>query len=175
MRKLSNDELLRKSPEEFKEAKKTPLVLILDNVRSLNNVGAVFRTADSFLLESVYLCGITGTPPHKDIQKTALGATDTVEWKYYKQTIDAVSELKQKNYRVYAIEQAENSIMLNKFTALNNQKIAFVLGNEINGVEQVVIDCCDGVLEIPQSGFKHSLNIAVAAGIVSWEMYKQLN
>ncbi len=175
MRKLSNDELLRKSPEEFKEAKKTPLVLILDNVRSLNNVGAVFRTADSFLLESVYLCGITGTPPHKDIQKTALGATDTVEWKYYKQTIDAVSELKQKNYRVYAIEQAENSIMLNKFTALHNQKIAFVLGNEINGVEQVVIDCCDGVLEIPQSGFKHSLNIAVAAGIVSWEMYKQLN
>jgi tRNA G18 (ribose-2'-O)-methylase SpoU len=175
MRKLSNDELLRKSPEEFKEAKKTPLVLILDNVRSLNNVGAVFRTADSFLLEAVYLCGITGTPPHKDIQKTALGATDTVEWKYYKQTIDAVSELKQKNYRVYAIEQAENSIMLNKFTALYNQKIAFVLGNEINGVEQVVIDCCDGVLEIPQSGFKHSLNIAVAAGIVSWEMYKQLN
>jgi tRNA G18 (ribose-2'-O)-methylase SpoU len=175
MRKLSNDELLRKSPEEFKEAKKTPLVLILDNVRSLNNVGAVFRTADSFLLEAVYLCGITGTPPHKDIQKTALGSTDTVEWKYYKQTIDAVSELKQKNYRVYAIEQAENSIMLNKFTALYNQKIAFVLGNEINGVEQVVIDCCDGVLEIPQSGFKHSLNIAVAAGIVSWEMYKQLN
>lgn len=175
MRKLSNDELLRKSPEEFKEAQKTPLILILDNVRSLNNVGAVFRTADSFLLEAVYLCGITGTPPHKDIQKTALGATDTMEWKYYKQTIDAVSELKQKDYRVYAIEQVENSIMLNKFTAFKNQKIAFVLGNEINGVDQIVIDSCDGVIEIPQSGFKHSLNIAVAAGIVSWEMYKQLN
>lgn len=174
MRKLSNDELLRKSREEFKEAIKTPLILVLDNVRSLNNVGAVFRTADSFLLEAVYLCGITGTPPHKDIQKTALGATDTVAWKYFSQTTDAVGELKQSNYQVYAIEQAENSIMLNNFKPGTSHKIAFILGNEINGVEQTVIDHCDGVIEIPQSGFKHSLNIAVAAGIVSWEMYKQL-
>lgn len=174
MRKLSNDELLRKTPEEFKEALKTPLILVLDNVRSLNNVGSVFRTADSFLLESVYLCGITGIPPHKDIQKTALGATDTVHWKYFNHTLEAVAELKNFDFKVYAIEQAENSQMLHTFKIQPSQKVAFIMGNEINGVDQEVIDACDGVIEIPQTGFKHSLNISIAAGIVSWEVYKQL-
>lgn len=174
MRKLSNDELLRKTPEEFKEAIKTPLILVLDNVRSLNNVGSVFRTADSFLLEAVYLCGITGTPPHKDIQKTALGATDTVLWKHFNSTIDAVANLKNQQFKVYAIEQAERSQMLHNFKMEPNAKVAFVLGNEINGVEQDVINICDGVIEIPQTGFKHSLNISIAAGIVSWEVYRQL-
>ena len=174
MRKLSNDELFRKTPSEFKEAIKTPLVLVLDNVRSLNNVGAVFRTADSFLLEAVYLCGITGTPPHKDIQKTALGATDTVHWKYFNSTLEAVAELKSLQFKVYAIEQAEQSQMLNTFKIESHQKVAFILGNEINGVDQDVIDVCDGVIEIPQTGYKHSLNISIAAGIVSWEVYRQL-
>lgn len=174
MRKLSNEELLRKTPEEFKASKKTPLIIVLDNVRSLNNVGSVFRTADSFLLEAVYLCGITGQPPHKDIQKTALGATDTVAWKYFKHTKDAVNELKKMEFMVYAIEQAEKSIMLNVFKFENKQKVAFILGNEINGVDQEVIDECDGVIEIPQTGFKHSLNISIAAGIASWEVYRQL-
>jgi len=174
MRKLSNDELLRKTPEQFKEAFKTPLILVLDNVRSLNNVGSVFRTADSFLLESVYLCGITGTPPNKDIQKTALGATDTVHWKYFNTTLEALAELKMIGFKVYAIEQAEHSLMLHNFKMEANFKVAFILGNEINGVAQEVIDACDGVIEIPQTGFKHSLNISIAAGIVSWEVYRQL-
>jgi tRNA G18 (ribose-2'-O)-methylase SpoU len=174
MRKLSNDELLRKTPEQFKEAFKTPLILVLDNVRSLNNVGSVFRTADSFLLESVYLCGITGTPPNKDIQKTALGATDTVHWKYFNTTLEALAELKMIGFKVYAIEQAEHSLMLHNFKMDTNFKVAFILGNEINGVAQEVIDACDGVIEIPQTGFKHSLNISIAAGIVSWEVYRQL-
>jgi len=174
MRKLSNEELLRKTPEEFKEAVKTPLILVLDNVRSLNNVGSVFRTADSFLLEAVYLCGITGTPPHKDIQKTALGATDTVQWKYFETTLTALEELKNNQYKVFAIEQAEHSQMLHNFKMEAKSKIAFVLGNEINGVDQEVIDACHGVIEIPQTGFKHSLNISIAAGIVSWEVYRQL-
>ena len=174
MRKLLNEELNRLSPEEFKESDKTPLVLVLDNVRSLNNVGSVFRTADSFLLESIYLCGITGTPPHKDIQKTALGATDTMDWKYVEHTLEAVKSLQEKGYLVYAIEQAENSIMLNTFTVSAQSKLALVLGNEINGVEQDVINQCNGVIEIPQSGFKHSLNISIAAGIVCWEVYRQM-
>jgi 23S rRNA (guanosine2251-2'-O)-methyltransferase len=174
MRKLSNDELLRKTQEEFKEASKTPLIIVLDNVRSLNNVGSIFRTADSFLLEAVYLCGITGTPPHKDIQKTALGATETVNWKYFSNTMDAIAALKKLNFLVYAIEQAEKSQMLDTFQVTSNQNIAFILGNEINGVDQEVINACDVVIEIPQTGFKHSLNIAIAAGIVSWEVYRQL-
>jgi tRNA G18 (ribose-2'-O)-methylase SpoU len=174
MRKLSNEELLRKTPEEFKEAVKTPLILVLDNVRSLNNVGSVFRTADSFLLEAVYLCGITGTPPHKDIQKTALGATDTVQWKYFETTLAALEELRNNQFKVFAIEQAEHSQMLHNFKMEAKSKIAFVLGNEINGVDQEVIDACHGVIEIPQTGFKHSLNISIAAGIVSWEVYRQL-
>jgi len=174
MRKLSNDELLRKSPKEFKDAIKTPLILVLDNVRSLNNVGSVFRTADSFLLEAVYLCGITGIPPHKDIQKTALGATDTVNWKYFESTLLALEELKRNDFKIFAIEQAENSMMLHQFKMETDVKVAFILGNEINGVDQEVIHTCDGVIEIPQTGFKHSLNISIAAGIVSWEVFRQL-
>ncbi|MCC6252613.1 MAG: RNA methyltransferase [Bacteroidia bacterium] len=173
MRKLSNSELLRKSPDEFKQAQKTPVVLVLDNVRSLNNVGSVFRTADSFLLEAVYLCGITGTPPHKDIQKTALGATATVNWKYYKTTEEAVEELQTHKYQVFAIEQAEGSEMLHQLQFNFLQKIAFVFGNEISGVSQSVINLCHSCIEIPQSGFKHSLNISVATGIVCWEAYRQ--
>ncbi len=174
MRKLSNSELNRKTPEAFKKALKTPLILVLDQIRSLNNVGSVFRTADSFLLEGVYLCGITGTPPHKDIYKTALGATETVHWKYFSSTLDAVESLKSNGYRVFALEQAENSILLQHFKIEKEQKTAFILGNEIYGVAQEVIHHCHGVIEIPQSGFKHSLNIAVATGIACWEVYRQL-
>lgn len=173
MRKLANEELERKTIDEFKEAEKTPLVLVLDNVRSLNNIGSVFRTGDAFLVEAVYLCGITATPPHRDIQKTALGATDTVTWKYFKTTSEAVEALKQTHH-VYAIEQAEQSIMLNEFEPRAGKRLAVVFGNEVKGVEQQVIDMCDGVIEIPQLGTKHSLNIAVSAGIVVWDLFLKL-
>ena len=174
MRKLSNDELGRKTPEEFKLSEKTPLVLILDNVRSLNNVGSVFRTADAFLIEAVYLCGITGTPPNKEIQKTALGATDSIAWKYFKNTLEAVEELRKDDFLVYAIEQAESAIMLNNFMPSRKQKIAIIFGNEVKGVEQEVIDASTDVIEIPQVGTKHSLNIAVSVGIVMWDLYMKI-
>lgn len=174
MRKLLNEELNRKTVDEFKEATKTPLIIILDNVRSLNNVGSVFRTADAFLVEAIYLCGITGTPPHKDIQKTALGSTETVTWKHFATTLEAVEALKKQGYKVFAIEQAESAVMLNKFTPLLNEKLAVVLGNEVKGVQQEVIHHCDGVVEIPQVGTKHSLNIAVSAGIVVWDLFLKL-
>lgn len=173
MRKLKNEELDRKTISEFKEANKIPVILVLDNIRSLNNVGSVFRTADGFLFESIYLCGITGTPPNKDIHKTALGATDTVHWQYFDTTANALLYLKEKKILVYAIEQAENSIMLQDFKVDKTKKIALVFGNEVNGVEQSVINQCDGIIEIPQAGVKHSLNIAVSAGIVAWEVFKQ--
>lgn len=173
MRKLKNEELDRKTIAEFKEANKIPVILVLDNIRSLNNVGSVFRTADGFLFESIYLCGITGTPPNKDIHKTALGATDTVHWQYFDTTANALLYLKEKQILVYAIEQAENSIMLQDFKVDKTKKIALVFGNEVNGVEQSVINQCDGIIEIPQAGVKHSLNIAVSAGIVAWEVFKQ--
>lgn len=171
MRKLLNEELDRKSVEEFQNSSKTPIIIILDNVRSLNNVGSVFRTADAFLLEAVYLCGITGKPPHKEIQKTALGATETVAWKYFQNTLEAVEELKRKEYLIYSIEQAESSVMLNNFIPDRNKKLALVFGNEVKGVEQDVIDASNGVIEIPQVGTKHSLNIAVSVGIVVWDLY----
>jgi 23S rRNA (guanosine2251-2'-O)-methyltransferase len=174
MRKLQNSELERKSVDEFKQSSKTPIIIILDNVRSLHNVGSVFRTADSFLVEAVYLCGITGCPPNKEIQKTALGATDSVLWKYFKTTLEAVEELKQNNYLVYAIEQTEKAIMLNEFITEKNKKIAVVFGNEVKGVEQEVVDACIGVIEIPQLGTKHSLNISVSAGIVVWDLFQKL-
>jgi tRNA G18 (ribose-2'-O)-methylase SpoU len=174
MKKLLNIELERKSIDEFKQASKTPVVIVLDNVRSLNNVGSVFRTADAFLIEAVYLCGITGTPPNKEIQKTALGATDSVLWKYFKTTLEAVAELKEHNFKVYAIEQTESARMLNNFRTDKNQKLAIVFGNEVKGVDQEVIDCCDGVIEIPQQGTKHSLNIAVSVGIVVWDLFQKL-
>ncbi|HEY0031091.1 MAG TPA: RNA methyltransferase [Bacteroidia bacterium] len=174
MRKLLNEELERKTVEEFKMSSKTPVIIVLDNVRSLNNVGSVFRTADAFLVEAVYLCGITGTPPNKEIQKTALGATESVAWKHFKTTLEAIEELKQNKYTVYAIEQTESAIMLNNFMPSKKQKIAIVFGNEVKGVEQEVIDASVDVIEIPQIGTKHSLNISVSVGIVMWDLFLKL-
>jgi 23S rRNA (guanosine2251-2'-O)-methyltransferase len=174
MRKLANEELNRKSLDEFRGSSKTPVVIVLDNVRSLNNVGSVFRTADAFLIECIYLCGITGTPPHKEIQKTALGATESIAWKYMATTVEAVRELKQTGYQVCAVEQAESACMLHEFVPEKNQKVALVFGNEVKGVEQEVIDQSDLVIEIPQVGTKHSLNIAVSVGIVVWDLFRKL-
>ena len=173
MRKLLNEELPRKSAEEFRASPKTPLIIVLDNVRSLNNVGSVFRTSDAFLLEAVYLCGITGMPPNKEIHKTALGATDTVTWKYFTETLHAIAELKEKGYQVYAVEQAEQAVRLNNF-APGKEMTAVIFGNEVKGVDQKVIDACDGVIEIPQLGTKHSLNVAVSVGIVAWELFNKI-
>ncbi len=174
MRKLLNKELNRKTTGEFKEAAKTPVIIVLDNIRSLNNVGSVFRTADAFLVQAIYLCGITGTPPNKDIQKTALGSTDSVTWKYFKSTLEAVDELKQNNYKVYAVEQTESAVMLNDFIPEKKESVAVVFGNEVKGVTQEVIDVSTGVIEIPQVGTKHSLNIAVSAGIVIWDLFQKI-
>ena len=173
-RKLKNSELDRKSPEEFKEAEKTPVIVILDNVRSLNNIGSIFRTADAFLLEKIYLCGITATPPHKDIQKTALGATDTVAWEYVEEPLNLVEKLKQEDIRVYSVEQAENAIMLNDFLPEKGKRYALVFGNEVKGVQQKVVTASDGVIEIPQLGSKHSLNISVSAGVVLWDVFSKM-
>ncbi|WP_242696358.1 RNA methyltransferase [Longitalea luteola] len=172
MRKLSMDELNRKSVHEFKEAEKMPVVVVLDNIRSMHNVGSVFRTADAFLLRGIYLCGYTPQPPHRDIHKTALGATETVEWKYAETTVEAVQKLKADGYLVYAIEQVEKSIPLHQFDINQQAAVAVVFGNEVTGVEQEVIKLCDGCIEIPQLGMKHSLNISVAAGIVLWELVR---
>ena len=174
MRKLLNEELIRKSVTEFRQASKTPIIIVLDNVRSLNNVGSVFRTADAFLIEAIYLCGITGCPPNKDIQKTALGSTESVSWKYFKTTMDAVEELKQNNYKVYAIEQTQSAIMLNDFMPAKTQKLAIIFGNEVKGVQQEVIDASEGVIEIPQIGTKHSINIAVSVGVVTWDLFRKM-
>ena len=174
MRKLLNEELPRLSVEEFKETAKTPLVLVLDNVRSHLNVGSVFRTADAFLVEAIYLCGITGTPPHRDIFKTALGATDTVTWKYAETTEQAIEELRGMGYKILAIEQAENAVMLDAFAPEAGHKYAVVFGNEVDGVEQAVVSNADTVIEIPQYGVKHSLNISVSAGIVVWDLVCKL-
>jgi tRNA G18 (ribose-2'-O)-methylase SpoU len=173
MRKLLMEELNRKSAEQFRASAKTPIVVVLDNVRSMNNVGSVFRTADAFLLQAVYLCGVTATPPHRDIHKTALGATETVAWKHFASTGEAIEELKKEGFAIYAVEQAENSIMADRLQP-GAQKAALVFGNEISGVEQQALDMCDACIEIPQYGTKHSLNLAVCAGIVIWEMQKRL-
>jgi len=172
MRKLLNEELGRLSVDEFKNARKIPVVVILDNVRSLNNIGSIFRTCDAFRVRSLYLCGITATPPHRDIQKTALGATESVEWVYYESTLDAVAACRNGGFEVCALEQAENSIELNDFQIEQGHKYALVFGHEMRGVDQEVVSQSDQVLEIPQSGTKHSLNIAVSAGIVLWDFYK---
>ncbi len=164
------EELDRLSVEEFKETKKSPLVLVLDNVRSLNNVGSAFRTGDAFRIEKIFLCGITGTPPHRDIQKTALGATESVEWEYCLNTMEAVNKLKTEGYKICALEQVDNSIMLDKFSPESNQKYALIFGNEVFGVEEEVLKACDKVLEIPQLGTKHSLNISVSLGIAVWDL-----
>lgn len=172
MRKLSMEELERKSVDDFRAAEKIPLVVVLDNVRSMHNVGSVFRTSDGFLIEGIYLCGYTPQPPHRDINKTALGATETVTWSYFNSTMEAVHSLREKGFRILAVEQAENSISLEKLGWDGKSPLALVFGNEVEGVAQEVIDQCDGCLEIPQWGMKHSLNISVAAGIVLWEMVR---
>lgn len=169
--KLSMQDLGRMSSEEFKSTKKNKIILVLDNIRSLNNVGSAFRTADAFLIEAIYLCGVTGTPPNAEINKTALGATDTVSWKYFKTTHEAVNELKANNYFIASIEQAKQSVMLNKF-AKPVQSIALVFGNEVYGVEQEIINQSDVCLEIPQFGTKHSFNVSVSMGIVLWELLR---
>ena len=170
MRKLKITELNRLSKEEFKTVEKIPLIVVLDNVRSLHNVGSVFRTSDAFLLKAVYLCGITATPPHPEIHKTALGAEDTVAWSYFEYTTEAVKHLKSHGYTVWAVEQAQGSISLQDFKWDRAQKLAVVFGNEVKGVEQEVIDICMGCIEIPQFGTKHSLNVSVAAGVVIYEL-----
>lgn len=174
MRKLLMDELERKTTGEFQEALKFPLVLVLDNVRSMMNIGSVFRTADGFLLESLWLCGITAKPPHREIQKTALGATETVAWRYFEKATEAVLLLKEQGYRVFALEQAVGSINLRDFRPVVGQPHAIVLGNEVKGVDSDVLALCNGCLEIPQFGTKHSLNVAVAAGIVVWDFYTKI-
>jgi tRNA G18 (ribose-2'-O)-methylase SpoU len=171
MRKLSMDELGRMSVADFKIAPKKPIVVVMDQIRSMHNVGSVFRTADAFLINGICLCGFTPQPPHRDIHKTALGATESVDWMYYEQTTDAVIALKNEGYKVYAIEQTEGSIPLNQFDK-KGEPIAFVFGNEVDGVDQSVIALCDGVIEIPQWGMKHSLNISVAAAVVLWEFVR---
>ncbi|WP_066835083.1 RNA methyltransferase [Rufibacter ruber] len=174
MRKLSMEELQRDSVEDFKNKQKNPLVLVLDNVRSLHNVGSTFRTADAFAVEKIYLCGITGTPPNKEIHKTALGATESVEWAHVPTTLEAVQGLKQQGYAVWAVEQAEGSIELPHFQPAADGKYAFVFGNEVFGVEDEVIEAADGVLEIPQFGTKHSLNVSVTVGVVVWDVLSKL-
>jgi tRNA G18 (ribose-2'-O)-methylase SpoU len=175
MRKLENSELERKTVEDFKESKKTPIILILDDIRSLHNIGSVFRTADAFLIEKIYLCGITATPPNKEIHKTALGATETVTWEYCKDVLEVITNLKQENTSVFAIEQVENSVFLQNFKIENNTKYALVFGNEVYGVNQEAVEICDGTIEIPQLGTKHSLNISVSAGIVVWDLFQKMN
>ncbi len=172
MRKLANEELDRKTVEEFKDTAKIPVVVVLDNVRSLNNVGSAFRTSDAFRVEKIYLCGITGTPPHRDIQKTALGATDSVDWVYERDTVTTVKALKDQGYQALAVEQVENSVMFNQFEIDINAKYCLIFGNEVFGVEQNAVDICDNTLEIPQEGTKHSLNISVSIGIVLWDFWK---
>jgi 23S rRNA (guanosine2251-2'-O)-methyltransferase len=174
MRKLKNSELNRIQVEEFKKMEKTPIIVVLDNIRSCNNIGSVFRTSDALLIEAVYLCGFTATPPNKDIHKTALDAENTVAWKYFEETISALVELKQNGYRVYAVEQVENSLLLPNFEPVHNERIALVFGNEVKGVQQEVINICDGAIEIPQFGTKHSFNISVSAGIVLWDIFNKM-
>ena len=168
--KLKTQELERKSVSEFKEMEKRPIVVVLDNVRSLHNVGSAFRTADAFSIEKIVLCGITARPPHREIQKTALGATESVNWSYEKSTLDAIQSLKNSGYSIAGVEQVVGSAQLNKLESMRNDKVALVFGNEVNGVEQSVLDFCDTYVEIPQSGTKHSLNISVSIGIVLWEL-----
>lgn len=171
MKKLKNKDLNRISVDEFKATEKTPLIVVLDNVRSLNNIGSVFRTSDAFLIEKIYLCGISATPPNKEIHKTALGATASVDWEYMEETIDVVQKLQQEGVKVLAIEQAENSTKLDDYIPQKNQKYAVVMGNEVKGVQQEVVNTSDLCIEIPQFGTKHSLNISVTTGVVLWDLF----
>ena len=170
-RKLKNSELDRINPEEYKASEKTPLIIVLDNIRSLNNIGSVFRTADAFLVKKIYLCGITAQPPHKDIQKTALGATESVEWEYMESSLELVKTLQKEGVLVASIEQAEQAIDLDEFSVEQNKTYAIIFGNEVKGVQQDVVTASDVVIEIPQYGTKHSLNIAVSAGVVVWDLF----
>jgi tRNA G18 (ribose-2'-O)-methylase SpoU len=174
MRKLKNNELGRISVDEFKTIKKTPLIVVLDNIRSLNNIGSVFRTSDAFLIEKIYLCGICATPPNKDIHKTALGATESVAWEYVEDTLTLIENLKAQKVKVLAIEQAEDSTKLNTFFPEENQKYAIVMGNEVKGVQQEVVNASDFCIEIPQLGTKHSLNISVTTGVVIWDLFQKM-
>ncbi|CAL2080339.1 RNA methyltransferase [Tenacibaculum sp. 190524A05c] len=174
MRKLRNNELGRISVDEFKEAEKTPIIVVLDNIRSLNNVGSVFRTSDAFLIEKIYLCGITATPPNKEIHKTALGATESVAWEYVEDTLTLVEKLKAEGVKVFAIEQADNSTKLNQLTVAKEEKYAIVFGNEVKGVQQEVVTASHNCIEIPQLGTKHSLNISVSCGVVLWDLFVKL-
>jgi len=170
MRKLGMDELGRKSVEEFRQSEKNKVIVVLDNIRSMHNVGSVFRTADAFLIEAICLCGYTPQPPHRDINKTALGATETVDWLYYETPKAALEDLKQRNYKIFAVEQAQGSVSLEQFSWQPSNKIAVIMGNEVEGVNAELLPLCDGCIEIPQLGMKHSLNISVAAGIVLWKI-----
>lgn len=174
-RKLANSQLDRKTVGEFKQSAKTPLIIILDNVRSLHNIGSVFRTADAFLIEKIYLCGITASPPHRDITKTALGATKTVAWEHRENALQLIEELQQQGIKILAVEQAEQAVMLNNFIPENPSKYAIVFGNEVKGVQQEIVSRADSVVEIPQLGTKHSLNISVSAGIVIWDLFLKIN
>jgi 23S rRNA (guanosine2251-2'-O)-methyltransferase len=172
MRKLSMEELNRKSVEEFKQSEKIPIIVVLENIRSGYNVGSVFRTADAFLLNAIYICGYTAHPPHKEIKKTALGADETVNWKYFKKIGEAIEELRSEGYKILAVEQAVNSHQLQQVEFKSNEKLAVIFGNEVTGIEQSTIELADGCIEIPQLGMKHSLNIATAAGVVLWELVR---
>jgi tRNA G18 (ribose-2'-O)-methylase SpoU len=175
VRKIKNNELNRLSIEDFKSAQKTQIIIVLDNVRSLNNIGSIFRTADAFLIDHIYLCGITATPPNKDIQKTALGSTDSISWSYEKDTLSIVKKLQSKKIKVIAVEQVENSVMLQDFKTFENDVYALVFGHEVKGVSQEVVSQCDMAIEIPQYGTKHSFNISVSCGIVLWELFSKIN
>ena len=174
MQKLTSNDLGRLTIDDFKKSTKTPLYVVLDNVRSLNNIGSVFRTCDAFAVKKLLLCGITATPPHKDINRTALGATDSVEWEYFPSTAEAIESLKEKGISILAVEQVSGSTSLEKFYPEQGTEYALVFGNEVFGVEQEVVDMCDAALEVPQSGTKHSLNIAVCAGVVIWDIYSKI-
>jgi len=174
MRKLKNSELGRKTIEEYKQSSKIPLTIVLDNIRSMNNIGSVFRTSDAFSVEKIFLCGITAQPPHNDIRKTALGATESVDWEYFVTTEDAVNQLKSEEYIIISIEQAENSILLQDFEIDSERKYALIFGNEVKGVQQNIVDMSNYCIEIPQEGTKHSLNISVSAGVVLWDLYKKI-
>lgn len=175
MRKLKNNELNRLNLEEFKNQKKTPIVIVLDNVRSALNVGSIFRTSDAFLIEKIFLCGITPKPPHKEIRKTALGANDSVSWEYHNNSFDCVEKLKEQNYMILSIEQATNATLLNNFILEKSKKVALIFGNEVNGVDQKIIDISDNCVEIPQFGTKHSFNISVSVGIVLWSIFQKIS
>jgi len=174
MRKLKNSELQRLTNETYKAATKTPIIVVLDNIRSLNNIGSVFRTSDAFLIEKIYLCGITAKPPHKDIHKTALGSTESVDWEHVEDTLTLIERLKSEKIKIVSIEQAEKAIMLNDFFPVKDQKLAVVFGNEVKGVQQEVVSASDHCIEIPQYGTKHSLNISVSCGVVLWDLYQKI-